>query len=68
MSLLITSCRIPPNVQFEVEDAEDTWPERHPFDLIHCRYMPACISDFPKLLTQVYQYVCNSDISHCPLT
>jgi trans-aconitate methyltransferase len=45
---------VPPNVRFQVDDVEETWSYSSPFDLIHCRYMPACISDFPKLIRQAY--------------
>ena len=47
---------VPPNVVFEVEDVENDWTWRHPFDFIHCRYMPACIADFKKLVKQAYDH------------
>ncbi|GAM33557.1 hypothetical protein TCE0_011r00535 [Talaromyces pinophilus] len=46
--------RVPPNVQFEVDDVEAEWPERPPFDLIHSRYMCGSISDWPRLFEQAY--------------
>lgn len=51
----IDSKRVPPNVQFEVDDVEVEWPERPPFDLIHSRYMCGSISDWPKLFERAYK-------------
>ncbi|KAF2691045.1 S-adenosyl-L-methionine-dependent methyltransferase [Lentithecium fluviatile CBS 122367] len=48
---------VPPNVHFEVDDVEDTWPPRAPFDLIHIRYMLGSIQDWPKLLRQAWDQV-----------
>ncbi|KAF2867782.1 S-adenosyl-L-methionine-dependent methyltransferase [Massariosphaeria phaeospora] len=45
---------VPPNVHFEVDDIEDQWPPREPFDLIHMRYLLASIKDWPRLLKQAY--------------
>lgn len=53
---LIDTKRVPPNVEFEVDDVESEWPERPPFDLIHSRYMCGSISDWPKLFKQAYRY------------
>jgi hypothetical protein len=54
---LIDAKRVPPNVEFEVDDVESEWPERPPFDFIHSRYMCGSISDWPKFLRQAYRYV-----------
>ncbi|PSN69549.1 S-adenosyl-L-methionine-dependent methyltransferase [Corynespora cassiicola Philippines] len=45
---------VPPNVHFEVDDIESTWPPRAPFDYIHIRYMLGSIQDWPNLLKQAY--------------
>ncbi|KAL2824230.1 S-adenosyl-L-methionine-dependent methyltransferase [Aspergillus cavernicola] len=45
---------VPPNVVFEVDDAEAEWPDRQPFDFIHSRYMCGSIQDWPRLLQQAY--------------
>lgn len=47
---------VPPNVQFQIDDIEANWTFSRPFDFIHCRYMPACITDFPRLLRQAFQH------------
>lgn len=47
---------VPPNVHFQIDDIEENWTFNRPFDLIHCRYMPACIADFPRLLRQAYEH------------
>lgn len=36
---LIDLHRVPPNVQFEVDDVENEWTYNTPFDLIHSRFM-----------------------------
>lgn len=45
----------PPNVQFEVDDVEDDWTYRQPWDYIHSRYMAGSIKDWPKLMRQCHQ-------------
>ncbi|KFY89850.1 hypothetical protein V500_05414 [Pseudogymnoascus sp. VKM F-4518 (FW-2643)] len=43
---------VPPNLQFETDDAEDEWLYTQPFDYIHIRNMGASIADWPKLVTR----------------
>ncbi|KAL4923596.1 class I SAM-dependent methyltransferase [Aspergillus undulatus] len=45
---------VPPNVIFEVDDAEADWPDRAPFDFVHSRYMCGSIEDWPRLAQQAY--------------
>ena len=45
---------LPPNVKFEVDDIESPWLHERPFDYIFCRYMTACILDWPKLVRNMY--------------
>lgn len=45
---------VPPNVQFEIDDVEDEWTYRKPFDYIHSRYMAGSIRDWPALISQCY--------------
>ncbi|KAL1840130.1 hypothetical protein VTJ49DRAFT_786 [Mycothermus thermophilus] len=45
---------VPPNVKFEVDDVEDPWVYRTPFDFIFCRYMMASIKDWPALVKNAY--------------
>ncbi|KAL0258554.1 hypothetical protein SLS55_006051 [Diplodia seriata] len=46
---------VPPNVRFEIDDAESDWPsDRPPFDLIHCRYLAGSIADWPRLMRRAY--------------
>jgi hypothetical protein len=47
---------LPPNVKFEVDDIESPWLHERPFDYIFCRYMTACILDWPKLVGNMYKY------------
>lgn len=44
----------PPNVKFEVDDVESPWTHDVKFDYVFCRYMAACILDWPKLVGSIY--------------
>lgn len=48
---------VPPNVKFEIDDAEAdwTWPLNH-FDLVHMRTMTGCIRNWDKLFRQAYAH------------
>ncbi|KAL1876834.1 hypothetical protein VTK73DRAFT_9136 [Phialemonium thermophilum] len=46
---------VPPNVKFEIDDVESPWSHQAPFDFIFCRYMAACILDWPKLVNSIYE-------------
>jgi len=48
---------VPPNLYFQVEDAESQWLYTKPFDFIHTRDLGGSISDWPKLLCQAYQHL-----------
>ena len=54
---LLTKSRVPPNVQFEVDDVEGEWTYNTPFDLVHVRFMAASIVDWPKLVKQTFTSV-----------
>jgi hypothetical protein len=47
-----------------VDDIEDDWlrPKNH-FDYIHSRHMGMAVKDWPKLLKQALEYVCQITIS-----
>ncbi|KAL2259355.1 hypothetical protein VTK26DRAFT_6992 [Humicola hyalothermophila] len=45
---------VPPNVKFEIDDVECDWIYERPFDFIFCRYMAACITDWPKLVRSIH--------------
>ncbi|KAI1083005.1 S-adenosyl-L-methionine-dependent methyltransferase [Whalleya microplaca] len=46
----------PPNVQFQIDDAEQDWTfEPNSFDYVHIRYMIGAILDWPKLFRQAYR-------------
>ena len=51
----ILKTRVPANVKFEVDDAEESWTFPQEFDYVHCRYLAAAISDWPKLVGQCFQ-------------
>lgn len=47
---------VPPNCQFEIEDAEDDWLfEKNYFDFIHARELLLTIHDWPRLIAQSYE-------------
>jgi hypothetical protein len=49
--------RVPPNLVFEIDDAEEDWLYRpHSVDLIHARYLFHGIRDWPRLLHQAKRY------------
>ncbi|OIW25664.1 S-adenosyl-L-methionine-dependent methyltransferase [Coniochaeta ligniaria NRRL 30616] len=48
---------VPPNVKFEIDDVESPWLHNIPFDYIFCRYMAACIKDWPKLVGNIYEHL-----------
>jgi len=47
---------VPPNVQFEIDDATQpwTWPE-HTFSFVHMRYLFGAIVDWPELFRQAFR-------------
>lgn len=47
---------VPPNVKFEVDDAEAEWVYSGKFDYIHCRYMIGSIRDWPRLVRQAFEF------------
>jgi len=47
---------LPPNLQFNVDDAEAEWIYPQPFDFIKMRAMGGAIADWPRLLQQAYLY------------
>lgn len=47
----------PPNVKFEVDDIEAPWTYSKPFDLIFARYLDGAISDWPALVSNMYNNV-----------
>ena len=51
---------VPPNCRFIVDDIESEWPydpATEQFDYIHLRTMCGSISDWDKLLGQIYKYL-----------
>ena len=45
---------MPPNCQFEIDDAEDEWVWRHKFDYVHGRYIVPFLNNLPKLMDNIY--------------
>jgi len=49
---------LPPNCEFEIEDAEDDWVfPKVSFDYIHVRELLMSIRDWPKLIGQSYEHL-----------
>ncbi|RPA73523.1 S-adenosyl-L-methionine-dependent methyltransferase [Ascobolus immersus RN42] len=45
---------LPKNVSFEVDNFEDEWMFRTPFDYIHGRCLMGSVTDWPKLIKRAY--------------
>jgi hypothetical protein len=45
---------VPPNYQFEVDDAEDEWMYSSPFDFVHMRGMMTCFWNPRSILAKAY--------------
>ncbi|KAL0941929.1 uncharacterized protein CTRU02_204692, partial [Colletotrichum truncatum] len=45
---------VPPNVKFEIDDIEEPWLFKHPFDYIHSRIMTSSIGDWRGYLQKCY--------------
>lgn len=49
--------RVPPNVQFQIDDAELDWTfKKNSFDLVHIRNLGGAIKDWEKLLKEAYKF------------
>jgi hypothetical protein len=48
--------RVPPNLEFVVDDAEDVWTGQK-LDYIHIRMLSGAISDWHRLLRQAYDHL-----------
>lgn len=46
--------RVPPNLRFEIDDAESEWAYRSKFDFIHLRSMGGSFRDVSRVLQQAY--------------
>ena len=47
---------IPPNLQFLIDDVEDSWHYRSRFDFIHSRMMVGSIGDWTAFLSNAYEW------------
>lgn len=45
-------CRVPSNCRFQIDDFEEPWSYRYPFDYIHGRELEGAIRDHDKLFQQ----------------
>ncbi|KAL1987418.1 hypothetical protein VTN96DRAFT_3800 [Rasamsonia emersonii] len=49
---------VPPNLKFEIDDAEDDWMyQKNSFDFIHVRSLFGCIADWPRFYRQVLRHL-----------
>jgi trans-aconitate methyltransferase len=48
---------VPPNLRFQIENAEEPWAYSKPFDYIHTRDLGGSIGDWPKLMRQAYEHL-----------
>ncbi|EEP79319.1 conserved hypothetical protein [Uncinocarpus reesii 1704] len=47
----------PPNVYFQIDDADGKWTFHEPFDFIHIRDLSRAISDWPTLYQQAFEHL-----------
>lgn len=45
----------PPNVQFEIDDLEESWNFSYPFDYIHALMMTGAFRDWPNFYRQAFE-------------
>ncbi|KAI4240986.1 MAG: hypothetical protein LQ352_007525 [Teloschistes flavicans] len=48
---------VPPNVFFEIDDAQEEWTYTEPFDFIHIRGLAGAFSDWSAVYAQAYQHL-----------
>ena len=49
---------VPPNLQFEVDDACSEWTfTKNSFDFVHIRALYGCVADWPAMYGQIMEYV-----------
>lgn len=46
---------VPPNVQFEIDDLEESWNFSYPFDYIHALMMTGAFRDWPNFYRQAFE-------------
>lgn len=46
---------VPPNVEFLVDDIEEDWSFRAPFDFIFARFMTGSVQDWPRFFKQSFE-------------
>ncbi|GJC84861.1 secondary metabolism regulator LAE1 [Colletotrichum liriopes] len=51
---------VPPNVKFEIDDAESSWVGDAKYDFIFSRYLALSIADWPKLIRNIYTNLNNN--------
>ncbi|PNP82088.1 hypothetical protein FNYG_04649 [Fusarium nygamai] len=47
--------RVPPNCSFEIDDLEDEWTFKHPFDFIFIRSMIASFKSWPDIFAKAFE-------------
>lgn len=63
----IQPCFIPPNLKFELDDAQLEWTYgENSFDFVHIRCLMGGIIDWAKLYSEVFRYVIFSLPSEAP--
>ncbi|KXX76733.1 Malonyl-[acyl-carrier protein] O-methyltransferase [Madurella mycetomatis] len=45
----------PPNCSFQIDDIEEDWTWRHPFDFIFARHLAGCIRDLRGIINRSYR-------------
>jgi trans-aconitate methyltransferase len=53
----IQSNEVPPNCSFRIDNIEADWIPEENFDFIHSRAMIGGIKDWPRFISQAFEYV-----------
>lgn len=56
-ALLTSLARVPPNCTFEVDDFEDEWLYKKPFDYIHSRELEGCIANEDLFFQRAFEHL-----------
>ena len=54
----------PPNILFEIDDAEREWTYHEPFDFIHIRHLTRSITDWPAFYAQAFRHLKPGGLIH----
>lgn len=54
---IFQSVEVPPNVVFQLDDAQEEWTYTEPFDFIHIRGLAGAFSDWPNIYVKAFDHL-----------